>query len=460
MSSRKLLGRVNGRGRQQLHSLSQFENALKEAHKDLHRFSKLERTFDFDSFFETMPHKLEKGIQEAFEIELRLGLQGQVMMRSKPRMSNHVEFNPWTQYWPPPRECWIRDRQPLLPPFDGIPDLCPLQLWPKYARVSADLRAYYNDPVWCTDLAAKYEMIGLLRQWGDDPTRSRWSRPSWPDWDDDMPPSAGPRTNVVPRVKRRRRDPLVRAPYDRIGAILCPPAPRRRARGRGARGRGRGARGRGARGRGRGARGRGARGRGRGARGRGRGVRGARGRGRGARGRGRGRGVRGRGRRDGRGGRGAPGRTRGGRGTRVSDSSSVSDYSSESDSSSVSIEDGMTLNELMERNRVRDGVERGRGGKRKRDSPTSEDEFVLSDEQPVQTFPDNRKFPDYLNRRVDVPSSYFNQMTDTMYRGTCSKWGKYKSTSGDQLLGYYVVYDVGDSYWMLEKDVHSYVLSE
>lgn len=51
-------------------------------------------------------------------------------------------------------------------------------------------------------------------------------------------------------------------------------------------------------------------------------------------------------------------------------------------------------------------------------------------------------------------------MTDTMYTDTCSKWGKYKSTSGDQLLGYYVVYDAGDAYWMLEKDVHSYVLPE
>ena len=94
MSSRKLLGRVHGRGRQQLYSLSQFEDALKAAHKDLHRFSKLERTFDFKSFFDTMANKLEKGIQEAYEIELRIGRAGVVMMRSKPRMSDHVQFDP------------------------------------------------------------------------------------------------------------------------------------------------------------------------------------------------------------------------------------------------------------------------------------------------------------------------------------------------------------------------------
>ena len=75
-----------------------------------------------------MENKLEKGIQEAFEIELRIGRAGVAMMRSKPRMSNHVQFNPWTQYWPPPRSAWIRGRRPLLPPFDGIPDLFPLQL--------------------------------------------------------------------------------------------------------------------------------------------------------------------------------------------------------------------------------------------------------------------------------------------------------------------------------------------
>ena len=47
-----------------------------------------------------------------------------------------------------------------------------------------------------------------------------------------------------------------------------------------------------------------------------------------------------------------------------------------------------------------------------------------------------------------------------MYKGTCVKWGQYRSTAGDRLMGYYIEYDAGDAYWMLEKDVHSYLLSE
>ena len=33
------------------------------------------------------------------------------------------------------------------------------------------------------------------------------------------------------------------------------------------------------------------------------------------------------------------------------------------------------------------------------------------------------------------------------------KWGQYRSNAGDLLLGYTIEYDVGDGYWMLEKDV-------
>ena len=67
---------------------------------------------------------------------------------------------------------------------------------------------------------------------------------------------------------------------------------------------------------------------------------------------------------------------------------SDSDASSVSDSSSTSSEGGMTLNELMERNRVTGGKR-----KRERDPPTSsENEFVLPDEQPVQTFSRDCKF--------------------------------------------------------------------
>ena len=149
--------------------MSQFEDALRETHKDLKRFTPLERTFDFDSFFSTMESKLEQGIQECFEIELRVTTAGTILVRTKPRMSSHVEFSAWSVYWPPPRQYWINDRQPTLPAFDGIPELSPLQIWPKWDRISTDLHNYYNDPIWCCDLTAKYEMNSLLQQWGDDP---------------------------------------------------------------------------------------------------------------------------------------------------------------------------------------------------------------------------------------------------------------------------------------------------
>ena len=147
-------------------SLSQFENALRGAHKDLLRFTSLERTFDCVSFLKPIHNNLEKAIQEAYEIELRVADAGVIMIRSKPRMSCHVEFGPWTQYWPVPPKYWINKRRPMMPDFDGIPDLAPLQLWSKYNKVSRGLWDFYSDPVWCTDLAAKYEMTTLLRKWG------------------------------------------------------------------------------------------------------------------------------------------------------------------------------------------------------------------------------------------------------------------------------------------------------
>ena len=285
-------------------SLSQFENALRGAHKDLLRFTSLERTFDCVSFFKPMHNNLEKAIQEAYEIELRVADAGVIMIRSKPRMSCHVEFGSWTQYWPVPPKYWINKRRPMMSAFDGIPDLAPLQLWPKYSKVSRGLWDFYSDPVWCTDLAAKYEMTTLLRKWVDDPRRAEWNRPRWPDWSVVTPPSSDIRDVSVPAVERRRSLPLIRAPYDRLGALLNQVRPER-GRGGGRRGgrRGRGRRGRGGRGgRGGGRRERGGRG------GRGGGRRGGRSgggrRGCGGRGeRGGGRGERGGGERDGRDGR-------------------------------------------------------------------------------------------------------------------------------------------------------------
>ena len=117
----------------------------------------------------------------------------------------------------------------------------------------------------------------------------------------------------------------------------------------------------------------------------------------------------------------------------------------------------------MKRKRIRDSHVRGRSSdnkRKKQHSSSSENEFVLSDSESTP-YPDNRQFPDYLNRKVNVPSSYFVGLnTNEMYRGTCVKWGQYTSTVGDLLYGYYIEYDVGDEYWMLEKDVHTYLISE
>ena len=86
-----------------------------------------------------------------------------------------------------------------------------------------------------------------------------------------------------------------------------------------------------------------------------------------------------------------------------------------------------------------------------------EEEFAITT-SPI--YPGNRKFPDCVNRRVEVPAAYFNQSGDDMYKGKCVKWGKYRSTSGGYLLGYYIRYDAGDAFWMLEKDVQTYLLDE
>ena len=352
MSSRKLLGNVRGRHRQELYSLSQFEEALRKAHKDLKRFTPLERTFDFNKFFKPMKNKLEKNIQEAYEIELRVNAEGNVMIRSKPHMSHHVAFSAWSTYWPPPREAWIKGVQPACPPFDGVPDLTPLQIWSKWDRAAPALSDYYNDSVWCSDAGAKYEMTALLRQWGDDPRRAPWSRPLWPTWDEAMPPADPDQDRRVPPIERRRRFPTVRAPYDRIGAILFPQR-RGRGRGRGGRGRGRGGRGRG-------------------------------------------------------------------------------------------------------------GGGRGRGGKRRRvdSSSSSEEEFRLSPKrpQPRRRRVGVRIHPDYVGRRVRVPASLFRIDKDIYYLGTVNRWGRYKNTNGQNSHGYYIHYDEGDRYWMIESNVHKYVM--
>ena len=68
-----------------------------------------------------------------------------------------------------------------------------------------------------------------------------------------------------------------------------------------------------------------------------------------------------------------------------------------------------------------------------------------------------RVYEDYIKRIVIVPSSYFGEEIVADYRGVCKQWGKYSNYMGDRVYGYYVHYDDGDRYWMLEKDVHKYV---
>ena len=87
-------------------------------------------------------------------------------------------------------------------------------------------------------------------------------------------------------------------------------------------------------------------------------------------------------------------------------------------------------------------------------SDSSEEEFVLPTGRGG-----GRRYESYLNRVVNVPSSYFDEegSIGTSYRGTCKRWGRYKNKMGEQSLGYYIHYDDGDKYWMLESDVHLYV---
>ena len=104
-------------------------------------------------------------------------------------------------------------------------------------------------------------------------------------------------------------------------------------------------------------------------------------------------------------GRGGGDRGRGG--------SRVSDSSSESSDNMISL-----MSEYVKRKRVRDNHECDRGDDRNRQhdfNSFSGNEFVLSDKQFIHIFHNNHKLPDYLNRKFDVPASYFNQDSDQIY---------------------------------------------
>ena len=69
-----------------------------------------------------------------------------------------------------------------------------------------------------------------------------------------------------------------------------------------------------------------------------------------------------------------------------------------------------------------------------------------------------RVHPDYVGRRVSVAGNYFQLGENITFGGRVGRWGRYKSSTGDDSYGYYIHYDEGDKWWMLESDVHKYLL--
>ena len=59
-----------------------------------------------------------------------------------------------------------------------------------------------------------------------------------------------------------------------------------------------------------------------------------------------------------------------------------------------------------------------------------------------------------------VDASYFNNPHDDPYPGLVHKWTKYTNNNLEKVWGYDIHYDAGDSYYMLEIDVHRYLVSE
>ena len=71
-----------------------------------------------------------------------------------------------------------------------------------------------------------------------------------------------------------------------------------------------------------------------------------------------------------------------------------------------------------------------------------------------------RQHADYVGGRVRVPGSYFNLENNQFYGGRVGEWGRYRSFGGGYSYGYYIHYDDGIKYYMLESDVHSYIVQE
>ena len=69
-----------------------------------------------------------------------------------------------------------------------------------------------------------------------------------------------------------------------------------------------------------------------------------------------------------------------------------------------------------------------------------------------------RKHEDLTGRRVLVDAAYFGNADDDPYPGLVHSWTSYVSESLQKLWGYDIRYDAGDSYYMLEEDVMTYLV--
>ena len=61
----------------------------------------------------------------------------------------------------------------------------------------------------------------------------------------------------------------------------------------------------------------------------------------------------------------------------------------------------------------------------------------------------------YIDCRV--PAIYFSIKKYIYYEGTVNRWGQYTNGNGQKTHGYYIHYDEGDKFWMLEFNVHKYL---
>ena len=93
-------------------------------------------------------------------------------------------------------------------------------------------------------------------------------------------------------------------------------------------------------------------------------------------------------------------------------------------------------------------------------SDSSEEEFTIEEIGGVSGNGIGVRYPSYLNRRVSVPGSYFQDDSGGPYTGVCKRWGRYENNIGERVYGYLIHYNDGDKFWMLEKNVHLYVVEE